>query len=727
MTTTMRDPQAAAGLAPLLSPQSIAVIGASSDRHRIRGMILHTLLEGGFPGRIYPVNPSHREVQGLTAYPSLEALPEPVDLAMIALPANVVPKTLEECAAAGIKAAVVYTAGAAQAAPGEVALHEQIEAVSRRTGIRVLGPNTEGFFNVGEGVAANFSIVVRDEAGAATRELAGGRGISIVSQSGGLGFGLYSRGRRQNLPFRHVVTTGNESDVEALELVEYMVDEGKSAAIMMFIEGFKRPDRFERVAARAADAGVPLIVMKTGRSAASQRAAISHTAHLTGADTAYDAMFHRYGVIRVSDPEEMVSAAAGFCQDRLPKGNRVCILTGTGGTGAWIADLCAQNGLDVPEPDDALTQALREVVPDYGSSGNPIDITAKLVEDGGVTLADTLKILGPIDYLDAIVIIFSLAPLSRIKAFRPLIEPLLKEIDKPVLFVSQTLPDAGNLKELGELGIYNYSFQGCAYALKVMDGYRRFQERWKARTHGVAEPGDPVTLPIRSDGAIDRAAMSALMARYRIPVPPETVAVDAKAAVVAAEAMGYPVVLKIESADVPHKTDAGGVALNLASADAVRLAHGDILASVKRHVPRARIDGVLVQKMMPAGLEMVVSAIDDPDFGPLVVIGLGGIYVEMLRDVVFEPVPIGPNEALGMIERLNGVAVLHGLRGAPPSDIGALADLVVSLARLLVDARGQIAEIEFNPVMVYPAGQGLAAVDVLIAPKAGSAGAGTGH
>lgn len=712
VATRMAEAPTATGptgsLEPLLSPRSVAVLGASPDRHRIRGKILHTLIAGGFRGQIYPVNPSHREIQGLPAWPSIAAVPECVDLAMIAVAPEHVPQALEDCATAGVRAAIVFSAASATIRDGQLPLHERIAEIASRTGMRILGPNTEGLFNVADGVAANFSIVVEDEAGAATRELEGREGLSIISHSGGLGFGLYSRARRAHLPVRHVVTTGNESDVAALEIAEYLVREGKSRAILMFVEGFRNPGAFARLGAMAADADIPLIIMKVGRSAASQRAAVSHTGHLTGADTAYDAMFQRYGVIRVADPDEMIAIAAGFCQARRPAGKRVCVLTGTAGTGAWVADLCAMQGLEVPELSAELAKSIAAVVPESGAAVNPIDVTAGIVDDGGVTLARVLDLLGQEGGLDSVILIFSLAPVGRIAAFRPVIEASLARLGKPLLFVSQTLPHPSNLVTLSELGIQNFSLQGSAQALKALEDYRLFRAGWAERSFDIAIQRD--TLPPLAGFLAQGAALRA----RGIPLAADALVQTEEEAIAAAERLGFPVAVKIASPDILHKSDIGGVMLNIGDAAALRDACRQVLDKARQHQPRARIEGLQVQKMASPGREIIIGAIRDPDFGPLVMLGLGGIYVELLRDTVFEPAPLGPREAAAMIERLKAKQLLHGIRGELPADVAALADLLVRVSQLMVDGADRIAEMEFNPVLVHPKGQGLTVVDAVV-------------
>jgi acyl-CoA synthetase (NDP forming) len=710
---------AARNLAPLFRPASVAVIGAGQDRHRIRGKVLHTLKVGGFAGKIFPVNPGHATVQGLPAYPDMASLPQPVDLAMIVVPAELVPGALEDAAAAGTRAAVVFTAGPAEAPPGEKALHERVAEIATRTGMRILGPNTEGYFNVDQAVACNFSIVVENEAGVASRSAAsGGKRVSIVSQSGGLGFGLYSRGRDMEIPFRYVITTGNEGDVSSLELVEYLIAEGESAAILMFIEGFRHPERFAAVASAAADAGVPLIVMKSGSSAASQRAAVSHTAHLTGVDTAYDAAFERYGVIRVRDPEEMLATAAAFCQPVLPKGNRVAILTGTGGTGAWIADLCAAQGLDVPPLQPELKQKLAGIVPKFGSAENPIDVTASMVDDGGRTLANALALLREAPELDVVVVIFSFAPQARIEQMTPLIGDLLKGFGKPVLFVSQTLPGRDNLVALAALGCHHYSFRGCACAIASLVRYAEFQKAWSV-SREPPRVGQQRALP----PVLNASGLNSLLSAYDIPLPPEALVSDAHAAAAAAARIGFPVALKVQSPDIPHKTDAGALALDLRTEQAVSGAFDRIMASARAAVPGAIIEGVQVQRMMPPGHELVVGVIDDADFGPLLMLGTGGIYVDVLKDIVFSTVPVTEAEALAMVRRLKGAPILFGARGTRPADVAALARLLTRVSHLAQDAAGRIAEIDLNPVIVYPQGEGVVAVDALLRLKPQGPGA----
>jgi acetyltransferase len=588
------------------------------------------------------------------------------------------------------------------------------------SGLRYMGPNTEGYFDL-NGVAATFAAVVEEALAQGRGGARPGRKVSIVSQSGGLGFCLLGRGLAENFDFRSVVTTGNEGDIECLDIVDHLLDEGGSGVILMFIEGLKTPGRFAAIAARAADQGVPIVVMKVGRSEAGQRAAVSHTAHLTGADTAYDAVFDRYGVIRVFDMEEMLATAAAFA--RFPRGRvrRAAVVSTSGGAGAWAADLLGMSGTDVPELSAALQAKLQQFIPDFGSPANPVDVTSQAVEAGGRPLVQVLEQLQHSDEIDAIVVNMGLHKPGRIDSLSDLLGPLYAGATKPILFHSHILPHAENMAALARLGGQGFaSFRGCAAALSALDRHAAFLEGWKQRAPET--PARPAVMDHAPAGVLNEADTAALLKAYGVAVPPSALTGSRADAAAEAAAMGFPVVLKIQSPDIAHKTEAGGVALNVGAGE-VEAAFDRILASAKAHAPDARIEGVLVQKMMPKGHEVVIGVTRDPDFGPLVMLGSGGIYLEVLKDVVFAPTPISVDEAKALIGRLKTAPILQGVRGQAPADIDALAELVSRVAEL-ARAEGNIDQLDLNPLFVYPAGEGVVAVDALIV--AGRAVAG-GH
>lgn len=693
---------AANGFSALLNPASVAVIGATDEVTKLRGRLLKILVGRGYPGKIYPVARKAGTVQGLRAHPTVGAIGEPVDLAMVAVPAASVSGVLDECAEAGVRSVIVHTAS-----DGEHDLNQVIAKFAARTGIRVLGPNTEGVYNVVGQVAANFAPVL--DPALSTSETLADRDdrVSIVSQSGGVGFGMYGEAVRAGIGFRHVVITGGEADVDLLSATEALLDEGESRAIVWFVEGIRNPERFAAVASRAADAGVPLIAMKVGRSEAGRRSAISHTGALAGADAAYDAMFDRYGVVRVSDLEEVVGAAAVLGRGRLPRGDRVAIATTTGGLGGWAADLCGAAHLRTPELSGALRTELDEFIPSYGSTANPIDVTADALQNGGTGLVRALAAVGAADEIDSVAVLLNLAAPGRIESMASILHPALASFAKPVVFVSSSPAAAENIAAVRAAGASYASLRGATLGLAAALRYAQFRERWAAR----ATRREPRLCPALGSSA------QQLLQSCGVTLAPETVARSESEAVAFADQTGYPVVLKVSSPDIPHKTEAKAVALDLSTADEVRAACQRVLDNARTYRPEARIAGIQVQKMMPPGREMVLGMVRDEDFGPMLMLGFGGIYVDVLRDVVFQPVPVGPADARRMISGLRGSEVLNGVRGEAGADVEALAGLIVRLSELIEDTGDRIVELDLNPVVVYPPGQGYAVVDALVVER----------
>jgi acetyltransferase len=685
-------------------PASIAVVGASDVATKLRGKVLKLLTDSGFAGPVYPVHPTADTIQGLKAYPDLASIPGGAELVLVVTPGETVPEIVEAAGRAGGKAAVILSSGVDAAA---------LSAAAASSGLRYMGPNAEGYFEAG-GLAATFAAVVEEALAEGVAPARPGRPVSIVSQSGGLGFSLYGRGRRENLDFKSVITTGNEGDLECLDFVDHLLDGGESGVILMFIEGLKSPLRLAATAARAADLGVPLVVMKVGRSEAGQRAAVSHTAHLTGADTAYDAVFARYGVVRVFDHEEMLAAAAAL--SRYPHGRvrRVAIVTTSGGAGAWAADLCGAAGIDTPLLSIELQNDLAANIPSFGSAANPIDVTAQAVEDGGRTLVKVLERLERSDEIDAVIVNMGLAKPGRVEALADVLGPILASARKPILFHSHILPIDENMAALARFGAQGFqSFRGCAAALKALDQHAEFLERW-ARNPVPRDPGPPRVTPPGA-GVLDDATTRRLLEAYQVPTPRDAIARGRDEAVTAARALGGAVVLKIQSPDIPHKTEAGGVALGV-HLDDVAVAFDLIMANAARYAPDARVDGILVQEMAAKGHEVVIGVIRDPDFGPMVMLGSGGIYLEVLKDVVFAPAPISSEEALRLISQLRTAPILEGTRGQMGGDLEALAGLVSRVADLALAETG-IDQLDLNPVFVHPRGQGVTAVDALVVAR----------
>jgi len=706
-------------LTTLLWPKSIALIGASSDTQGLRGRILEIMRGHPFAGKIFPISRSASEVQGLKAYPSVADLPEPVDLALMIIPARFVPDELERCAKAGIKAAYILSSGfAEEPGAGGTRLQDEIVALARRHDMVVVGPNAEGFANLAASLCATFSPAV--EAGAQPLLPPGERRgeIAVVAQSGGMGFAFFDRGRPKNLSFRYIVTTGNEACVDVCDFVDAMLDEGKTDVFLLLIEDIKSPDKFRRVADKALRAGKPLIVGKIGQSEAGSRAAASHTGALAGSAAAYRAVFDRYGVIEGRDLDDMVDLAMAFttCARRLPAGKRVGICTSSGGGGVWVADACAAAGLTVP-PLDAATRAAIDVhLPPYGTSQNPVDVTAQGVHHVGY--AEFARLLDRSPELDGIIMVITAKSTRFIEGDRERLQQFSGEATKPVLMWSYTLPTERNAEILGEAGFPLFtSLQNCARALAVMADYRAARERRlgaaefrptapsvRAAAQAAVQAGGTILCEWESQRALAGYGIGDGNAGKLVHSAEESEA--------AARALGVPVALKVQSPDLPHKTEAGAVLLDVATPADARAGYARVLAAAQRHAPAARILGVLVQPMAPPGREVILGISNDPQWGPMLMVGLGGILVEALDDTALAPVPLDHAQALALIARLRGARLLDAFRGAPAADLDALADLVASLARFAHDHADAIAEIDLNPVLVHP--RGVSVVDALI-------------
>ena len=709
-----------ADISKLLWPNSVAVVGASSDTHGLRGRLLEIVRSHPFTGQIYPVSRSAAEVQGLKAYPSVEALPQPVDLALLIVPAQYVPAELERCGRAGVRAAVILSSGFAEEGETGRRMQDEVIAIARRYDIAVTGPNTEGFSNIAASLCANFSPASDKSAGPLTPKQPLGRGqISVISQSGGLGFAFLDRARPRGFKFRYIVTTGNEAVLEASDFIDYMLDEGETAVFLLLIEAVKTPEKFKRVAAKALKAGKPLIVGKIGQTAPGSRAVASHTAALAGATAAYRAIFEHYGMIEGRDYDDMLDFAGGFlaCGDRLPRGNRVGICTASGGAGIWMADACAAAGLDVPVLDEATRAALDVHLPSYATSQNPVDSTAQGVQKLGY--AQFAQLVAGSPAIDSVVVVITARRSAFLEADLPKLKSLARDFDKPVLMWTYTLPSERTIEILNETGYPLFTgAPGCARTLRALADYRAKRER-------VLPPIE--TVPAAANRARVAAALAdspsvlceyrarSLLGAYGIGADNAgRLAHSADEAIAAAQAIGRPVALKVQSAGIPHKTEAGAVALDIAGADMVRAAYDKLLAAARRYAPAAQIDGVLVQPMASPGREVILGVIRDPTWGLLLMIGLGGVLVEALGDVVMAPIPLDHVTARALLGRLKGAQIFASFRGLPPADIDALAELMVRLSHFAADHADDIDAIDLNPVIVHPQGEGVSVVDALI-------------
>lgn len=698
------------------SPQSIAIIGASTDFGTISGQPLRHLDAHGYPGKIYPVNPKYKEIGGRPCYPSIEALPETPDLVLVLVNAARVCDMLRSCGVKGVPYVIIFSSGFSEVGGDGVQLQGELQAIAREYNIGVIGPNCQGMINVAGRVFAGFgSVFYADyEAG----------GVSMVSQSGGFGFSVMNLSSKDGgLPFRQMVTTGNEIGVSTLDFMSYFIRDPHTAVIGGYIEGLKDAHRLLAVGDEALAAGKPILMWKVGNTEQGQRAAASHTANLGGAMALYQAAFRQKGILQIEDIQDLVDYGRAFRSGRLPAGNRVAIITISGGAGILMTDECVGRGMQLAQMSEETTAKLRAIVPSFGSVRNPVDVTAAIFND--LTLVNrTLQTIVDDDSVDCIAMINASLQGEIAKRIAAEIAAVQAKTAKPIFIAwsarDELAPEA--YATLNEACIPHYkSPVRCGRALAAVSWYaeaRRRNERQRGDVPLVASvPAVRQFLAARSADVTEHEAKRVL-AEYGIAATRESLATTAGEAAAAAARLGYPVALKIQSVNIPHKTEANGVRLGLRTAAEVEAAYGELMANARRYSATARIDGILVQEMVEGGIETILGVTNDPLFGPAVMFGLGGIFAEVMKDVAFRLAPVTPAMAREMIAEIKGYPLLAGARGRPAADVDALAEAIVKLSALAMDLKGHIAELDVNPLFVLPRGQGVKAGDALIKPRA---------
>ncbi|THD65276.1 MAG: CoA-binding protein [Bradyrhizobium sp.] len=694
------------------APDSIAMIGASRDHEKIPGRLLSMLRKNEFPGRLYPINPNYGDIDGLKCYPSISDVGQPIDLAIIIIPARAVLGALEQCAAVGVRNAVIISSGFAEEGGDSAAMQDAIVALAKRTGMRISGPNAEGFLSEVQKVAATFSPTVDVKPGhvplVATR-----RRAAIVAQSGGIGFAIKHRAKALGVAISYCVSAGNEADLGAGEFLEYMVQDSSTDVILLFIEGIRDVGKFLAAARRAAEIGKPVIVTKVGRSSAGGRGAASHTASMAGWSAAYDAVFAKYGFIISNDLDEAVTIAALLTTSPMPRGDRVAVLTVSGGGGIWGADTVSMQGLQVPELSQSIQAEIRTLIPSYGASCNPVDVTAQGANSGG--LQKSIDLLNASDEVDAILVVLSLSSEVRMPFKQAELKPVIDAQNKPIVFYSYTLPSNFARTELAKSGVVVLS--GLTHVGVAM---RQMLQRAKFRLAPSMDDAAPASRDF--SGYLKSATLSefdskALLRDAGIALPDEVLVTTREALDAAIARIGLPLVMKIQSRDILHKSEVGGVRVNLTTKGEAFAAYQALLDSARQHRPEAEIQGVLVSPMAKKGVEIIVGTLLDATFGSMVMVGLGGITTELFRDVIYRPAPVSAVEAAAMLGELKAAPLLNGFRGAAKTDVAALAQLISQLSVLAASAREHIAEIEINPVLVHPIGQGATIVDALVVAR----------
>ncbi len=697
-------------LTKLLRPKKIAIVGAT-EKETYGGFAVK-LMETYAPERlehdVYLVNPGRDLVFGHKCFHSLADIPEEIDMVILATAKNTVEGLLRQAAAKGAKAAVVFAAGYGETGkPEDRAAEQSLKALCKELDIAVMGPNCAGYVNVLDNIPAmGFMTDIPRRAGK----------VGLISQSGMICTLLMDSGKTD---FSYVISCGNSKIVEVVDYMDFLVDDENTSVIVSYIEGVSNPKKFVETLRKAALKRKPVILLKVGRSEKGSRSAASHTGSLSGSDAAFEAIFKKYGVIRVDDLEDLASLANLFATlPSLPEGDRVVSLNGSGGENGVACDVGAACGINYPDFTPEGKEKLSKVLAEFATINNPLDTTADICYDTD-QFADAAEIIINDANFDMAVVGITIVNKLTDLCVKHMSEGLIKlkkegRVTKPVIVIPAV--ESGRMPEyvqaLKEAGIPVTA--PCSYGYKHIAKLAGYVNFLKNTDITRLENAVPDAFGKGTKTALSEHASKELLGTGGIPVPRETVAENEELAVAAAEKLGYPVVMKVESPDILHKTDAGGVKLNLKNAAQVRAAYNEIFSNCRTSCPDARINGVLVQEMLKSGTEMIVGVTNDPSFGPMVLCGMGGVFTEVFKDAAVFPAPLTKKNALAMIGSLKAYRIMNGYRGQKKLDVDALADMLVRVGDFAVQHRNDLAEMDMNPVFVYPEGEGAAVADALV-------------
>lgn len=727
-------------LEPLLRPRSVAILGCSQDLSRLGGRPLKFLLERNYPGRVYPVNPKYSEIAGVRCYPTIKDVPEPVDTALVLVPAASVEGVLEECAAAGARSAIVFSSGFAEMGEEGRKAQKRIANLALNAGMPVLGPNCLGVINLFDNIPLSFSSIL--DIGA----LRSG-GIAFVSQSGALATFVLGVAQEAKIGFSYWVTTGNEASLEASAVVRYLLRDERVSGVLLYMEEARDPRGLMEAGDLARALGKPLICLKVGRSRSGKRAASSHTGAMAGSDEAYAAAFRRAGIIRAEHVEELLDLGVAFTDGWAPRGKRVAILTMSGGGGILLADRCEELGLEVPELATQTQLQLKKVVPAFGAVGNPVDVTAELVASPGL-LKKSLDVVLADPGIDSAVIFLGIQKKTAASLSRDIADAVSQARDtgsKPILVAWMAPPPEAveKLRE-GKVPLFFDGVRAVNALAKMAEASAGHHRAPAGATTGLTPAGLAPSFAVAREAtrgdlrrelesvlrgfrlgkaagrikesklALSESQSKAFLRAAGLPVPRGGVAASADEAVALANALGYPVVAKVDSPDILHKSDARAVKVGLKTPLEVRNAFEEVVANSKGYLPDADIRGVLIEDMVSGGLEAIVGVRWDERFGPMVMLGLGGIFVEVLKDVSLRLAPVDEEEALSMIRELKAAKMFSGFRGSPPRDVKALSRVVADVSRLAHELGGSLLELDINPLFVLEEGKGVKVGDALL-------------
>ncbi|WP_461610941.1 acetate--CoA ligase family protein [Cytobacillus kochii] len=696
-------------------PQSVAVLGASENPKKLGNIQVKALLDGGFQGDIFPIHPTSSAIHGVECYSSLQAVSHSVDLVIFCLSAHQIQQGLEQCVEKKVKAAIIFASGFSETGESGEKQQKQIADYAKKHGVRLLGPNCVGLVNTLNGLVGTFSPAVM------SYPLSEQRAVGYVSQSGAFGVLTYMAAAQHGLTFNYFVSVGNEMDTSFEDVVEYMVHDKQTKVISGYLEGAKKPEKLRGLAYEALEKGKPIIVIKAGRGTAGKRAAASHTGSLAGSNDIYDAFFKQTGMIRANDYDEIISFSKLFLSGKLPTGRNTVIITSSGGRGINEADRCEANGLLIPKLNEETQRKIKRVIPSFASAANPIDLTAAASVSAPELFTAPLKALMEDPDVDNIILTeFPLFWDEETKELQEFVE-MCKNTNKFVLV--STFPLEGMSIPKGQQYMVDHgvpvipgNLQAISALAKLVEyskKYRAYQKE-SVRERASIQKKENVAYLLQENKILSEWDASKVLQAYEIPTTKKSLATTLDEAVQQANCIGYPVVLKIDSKDILHKTEADGIRLSLQNAEEVKQAFDDILLSAHKYHPDAHINGVMVQEMVAKGTEVIVGVTRDASFGPVIMFGLGGIFVEVFKDIAFRVAPITRQDALEMINEIKGKAIFDGVRGEEALDVEAIVDILLRVSSLVQDY--DIEELDLNPIIVTE--KCAKAVDALIVTSA---------
>lgn len=687
----------------MFNPNAVAVIGASRKEGKVGRAVLENLMANGFEN-IMPINPNDSEILGFRAYQSILDVPkeENVELAVIVIPAKLVPEAIDQCGRAGIANVVVISAGFKEAGVEGARLERECVEICREYGIRMVGPNCLGIIDTDSGLNATFAA-----------NMAHKGNIAMMSQSGAICTVALDWADRTNVGFSKFVSLGNKADMDENDFLEFFEKDTSTSVIAAYLEGVKNGPEFIRIARRVSQSK-PVVIVKSGRTSVGSRAVSSHTGTLAGSDSAYDAAFRQSGVIRADSLIEMLDLSRAFSSYPLPKGRDIAIVTNAGGLGILTADACSAAGLNIASFEESTINELRKTLPPAANLYNPVDVLGDASAD---IYAHALETVLADENVDGVILLVSPQAMTEVTEIAEKIVDTIRNSDKPILC---NLAGGTRIAEGEELlqnnGIPNYpSLERAVESMDALCTYYSIKNRRYNSPEQISADKDVADRTIKDAIGKKQRILGLesmdILSSYGINVVPSRIVKTLPEAVEASEKMVYPVVMKIVSPDISHKTDVGGIRLNLQHADDVERAYNSMMSDVHRYMPAARITGVQVQKMISGGKEVIIGMNRDPQFGPLLMFGLGGTYVEFLKDVSFAVAPISIEEAKHMVSSIKTYPLIAGVRGETPADINSVIDALMRVSQLVTDFP-EILEFEINPLMVMQDGQGCVAMDV---------------